>query len=95
MKRRNGWVSNSSSSSFIVALKYLSPWQIEQIENHAMSDEFRDDPSLNFNDAWTIYYDTFKGEECLTGMTIIDNFDMYDYMKNSLHIDMSKVEIND
>ena len=34
MKIRNGFVSNSSSSSFIISKEYLSPHQIKQIRNH-------------------------------------------------------------
>ena len=34
MKKRNGFVSNSSSSSFVVELSKLSDKQIKQLENH-------------------------------------------------------------
>ena len=34
MKIRNGFVSNSSSSSFVILKKYLSEEQIKKIKNH-------------------------------------------------------------
>ena len=34
MKIRNGFVSNSSSSSFIINKENLTPNQIERIKNH-------------------------------------------------------------
>jgi hypothetical protein len=34
MKTRQGFVSNSSSSSFVIDRKFLSPFQIEQIKDH-------------------------------------------------------------
>lgn len=79
MKTRIGFVSNSSSSSFIIEKKYLSRRQIELLCDH-----FEVAKQLNLDcasgtgieDEWKI--ETTERE--IKGFTYMDNFDMYDFM---------------
>ena len=86
MKFRGGFVSNSSSSSFIILKKNISDKQIEQIINHIdVSEEINlktpsDKKIFEYNDpldAW----DVDETTEYITVSTIIDNFDMEDFFK--------------
>lgn len=67
MKIRSGFVSNSSSSSFVIKLRDITAWQLEQIRNHG---------ERAGDDAWSI--DVV--EEEVTGHTYMDNFDMRQYL---------------
>ena len=68
MKLRNGFVSNSSSSSFVIPLFKISGKQLVDIENHS---EHTDDP-------WHITVNALTVE----GYTDMDNFDMHEFLKN-------------
>jgi len=89
MKTRQGFVSNSSSSSFIIYKKDLSGEQIEKIYNHleegenaGMQASWRDD-----SDEWRIT--DLKGAlEFYTGM---DNFDMVEFL-DLIGFDTNKIE---
>jgi hypothetical protein len=70
MKIRQGFVSNSSSSSFIIKKEYLSKLQIDAIVNH------RDLHPAAKHDYWDIAID----DEEICGSTHIDNFDMRSYL---------------
>lgn len=85
VKIRNGFVSNSSSSSFIANRADLTPSQIRKIKNHThyarkMGMEYVDD-------AWGIY----EGAETISGSTMMDNFDMHEFLTR-IGVDMSKVQ---
>ena len=67
MKTRNGFVSNSSSSSFIICKNLLTEWQIEAIKNHTSSDEYN---------RWYISEDDIY----IYGSTSMDNFDMREFL---------------
>jgi hypothetical protein len=67
MKTRKGFVSNSSSSSFIIYKRFLSPLQIEQIRDHT---------KYAGENAWFIDEDELE----LTGRTGMDNFSMSAYL---------------
>jgi len=68
MKIRLGFVSNSSSSSFVVQLSKITAEQLEKILNHReVSGEF---------DAW----DLTKTKTEIEGTTNMDNFDMLEYL---------------
>lgn len=84
MKVRSGFVSNSSSSSFIVAKAYLSADQLSAIRDHCKSTMFSgSDP----HDAWIISEDDYTIE----GSCSMDNFDMHGYLE-VLGVNMSKVK---
>ena len=72
MKIRTGFVSNSSSSSFVIDLYVLSPKQREQISNHIeVAKKLEMDM---FWDAWQIGVN--DGAGVLWGEAFMDNFDM-------------------
>jgi len=76
MKIRKGFVTNSSSSSFIINKKDLTKKQIEKIYNH-MEDEQTIKNALCKNfDKWEIIED----EDFIKGRTILNNFDMETYL---------------
>jgi hypothetical protein len=66
VKIRNGFVSNSSSSSFAILRSNLTDLQVQQIQNH--DDEAGDN-------AWTI-----EVGRCVIGNTSMDNFDMAEFL---------------
>jgi len=61
MKIRNGFVSNSSSSSFTIDKETLSPLQIKALLAYAESED-------NW-DAWSVN----EFDNCMSGFTIMDN----------------------
>lgn len=70
MKVRTDFVTNSSSSSFIIAKKHLDKDQIEAIRRHG---ELGEKMGLDCSDEpWHISED----EDFITGYTDMDNFDM-------------------
>ena len=75
MKVRSDFVTNSSSSSFIISKKYLDNNQIEAIRNHSSLGE-----KLGLRwceDAWDIE----ENENYISGYTWMDNFDMYEFLE--------------
>ena len=80
MKVRDGFVSNSSSSSFIVARKDLTNREIELIEN------YNNDRNL---DNWDIQI----GDVIITGFTIMDNDDFKNYLiENNINTQLFNFE---
>lgn len=73
MKIRSGFVSNSSSSSFIVRKAYLSEEEIEKIKDHA---------EIANGWPWRI----LEYGSVLVGYTSMDNFDMKEYIEGVVKI---------
>ena len=83
MKIRNGFVSNSSSSSFVISKYYLSEFQIRKIKNH-ISYLVNDGPfSPSKEDEWGIE----ETEAEIKGFTTMDNFDMYAFLIEEAKVD--------
>ena len=70
MKIRKGFVSNSSSSSFIILTDNISAKQLKKIYNH----KIKTDP----DDWWSI----IEKDDYIQLSTFMDNFDMYTYLIN-------------
>jgi hypothetical protein len=81
MKLRTGFVSNSSSSSFVIKLKDLTEEQIAKIKKHA---EIADDKE----NVWNIV----ETKTFIKGSTYMDNFDMCEYLHETVGIDDSLIE---
>ena len=84
MKIRNGFVSNSSSSSFIISKSVLSQEQIEAIRDHInyTKNNFPDmiGKSLGkdtYNWAWKI----LENNEYILGNVDMDGFEMSDFLE--------------
>ncbi len=70
MKIRNGFVSNSSSSSFVIAKQALTQEKITKLLEYSNSED-------NY-DGWSIK----EGKFFIKGYTIMDNGTIYDFIKS-------------
>jgi len=86
MKLRLGFVSNSSSASFVLPLKYVSERQRGQIKNHSL--EGKELGFKYWDDSWRLRFDEEGG--VVSGDTRMDNFDMYAFLK-AIGVDMAHV----
>jgi len=81
MKIRQGFVSNSSSCSFLIKKELLNELQIEQIKNHIKVASKLDPIGVGCHidnlDSWNIREEGIF----LHGFTIMDNFNMSDFME--------------
>ena len=78
MKIRIGFVSNSSSSSFIVSKKVLSEEQIVAIKNH-IEHSSKNFPQIKYatdNQRWRIT----ENDKEIKLSTNMDNFDMHEFL---------------
>jgi hypothetical protein len=76
MKIRNGFVSNSSSSSFVVATSVLTPDEVDKILSYKKYAE------ENEKDWWNISENVQKG--IIVGFTIMNNDDIDEYLGKEL-----------
>lgn len=88
MKIREDFVTNSSSSSFLIAKKHLDNDQINAIRRHSAIGE-----KLGiswFEDIWDIK----ENNDYIAGSTWMDNFDMEEFLEK-IDVDMDKVSWSD
>lgn len=76
MKIRNDFVTNSSSSSFIISKKHLDEDQIEAIREHAELGK-----ALGMWTSWSFEWDINENEDFISGYTSMDNFSMYNFFE--------------
>lgn len=91
MKIRQGFVSNSSSSSFVIRRDKLKEYQMPLIDYHIeiskALDRLKSEDNLynaDNEDRWEISYSNDYEIEFYTRM---DNFDMYHYLTSFVGID--------
>lgn len=77
MKTRHGFVSNSSSASFIVSTKNMSLRDKEIILNYSKYVENQNE-QVKYSDSWNIYEDVVN--DLIEGYTIMDNGDFGEYL---------------
>jgi hypothetical protein len=89
MKIRTAFVSNSSSSSFVIEKKYLSPEQIKQIVNHS---EIGEEMGLLYSksDNWEVK----ESKNVICCYTWMDNFDMKMFLEK-INVPMANVQWDD
>ena len=92
MKVRSGFVSNSSSSSFIINKSDLDNYQLEMIKDYYSICEsmVNQGTKLNFyclEDRWSIY----ETDHTIEGYTHMNNFDIGEFFEKIVKVDMSKV----
>lgn len=87
MKVRLGFVTNSSSSSFIISKKYIDSDQIAAIWNHIDLSK-KMGKEIDFLD---FPWDIEENDEFITGYVYMDNFDMYNFLED-IDVDLDVVE---
>jgi len=92
MKIRNGFVSNSSSSSFIINKKDITVEQMDKIEDHIKYAKDNFSQLSNADEEWRWKIEDNKDTIILS--TWMDNFSM-DLFLNLIGIDENKIEIGD
>lgn len=85
MKVRKDFITNSSSSSFIISKRCLDKEQIEAIRNHGLLGE-----KLGL-DCCDETWDISENDNYITGYTWMDNFDMDKFLER---IDVESRDVN-
>ncbi|MCK9428945.1 MAG: hypothetical protein M0R17_02905 [Candidatus Omnitrophica bacterium] len=91
MKTRIGFVSNSSSSSFIIGRSNITNSQIIKIQNHIEIDKQAGYKCGCYDDDLNFQWDITVTDDFVEGYVFMDNFDMYKYL-SLIGIDQDKVE---
>lgn len=76
MKIRNGFVSNSSSASFVIQLNDLTARQLQSIINHSTIGA-----EMGLDWADSDYWNITVGKDQVCGDTFMDNFDMHEFFE--------------
>jgi hypothetical protein len=84
-----GFISNSSSSSFIISKQCLNGLQIDAIKNHTTNLYFKRSGCDKY-DAWSISEDDLF----IYGSTSMDNFDMREFL-SMIGVDLKIVKWDD
>jgi hypothetical protein len=93
MKIRNGFVSNSSSSSFVISKDELTYKQIQQIYDYS-SEAQKHSEYYDFG-CVDNYWSISENEYYISGYCDMDNFDMYEYLVNFMKIDKDLIHWDD
>ncbi len=92
MKTRVGFVSNSSSSSFVIDKTYLSMHQIELIKSHAQ--HAKENLCIDTWDwDWECPWEIEESPGMIRGDTSMNNFDMYRFLE-AIGINIDNVRWN-
>ena len=78
MKIRHDFVTNSSSSSFLISKKNLDEDQIEAIREHYELGKKMGMVDLKWDSPWDIE----ENDNYITGYTFMDNFNMYKFLSD-------------
>ena len=94
MKVRRGFVSNSSSSSFIIDKKDLSLEQIALIKNHYV---LMQNPEIASQLETKIYdpideWEITETDNTIQGFTYMDNFDLEEFVEKIVKVDPKNIK---